>query len=115
MVVAVLISLAVARMITPMIAAYFLSAGIEPSERRLHEADLVRFYPSELIRRGVQDYGWDQCWRDYRRYTLHGIMMGVVSALSVQRSERGDALFLKMTRGACAQALDHDSFSYWLD
>lgn len=95
--------------------AYFLSAGIEPSERRLHEADLVRFYHSELIRRGVQDYGWDQCWRDYRRYTLHGIMMGVVSALSVQRSERGDALFLKMTRGACAQALDHDSFAYWQD
>jgi aminoglycoside phosphotransferase (APT) family kinase protein len=95
--------------------AYFLSAGIDPIERRLHEADLVRFYHSELIRRGVRGYGWDDCWRDYRRYTLHGIMMGVVSALSVQRSERGDALFLKMTRGACAQALDHDSFSYWQD
>ncbi|MDH2382105.1 phosphotransferase [Bradyrhizobium sp. CER78] len=95
--------------------AYFLSAGVDPSERRLHEIDLVRFYHSELIRRGVRDYGWDQCWRDYRRYTLHGIMMGVVSALSVQRSERGDALFLKMTRGACAQALNHDSFSYWRD
>ncbi|WLA51832.1 phosphotransferase [Bradyrhizobium elkanii] len=95
--------------------AYFLSAGIDPIERRLHEADLVRFYHSELIRRGVRDYDWDRCWRDYRRYTLHGIMMGVVSALSVQRSARGDALFLKMTRGACAQALDHDSFSYWQD
>jgi aminoglycoside phosphotransferase (APT) family kinase protein len=95
--------------------AYFLSAGIDPSERRLHEIDLVRFYHSELIRRGVQDYGWDRCWQDYRRYTLHGIWMGVVSALSVQRSERGDALFLKMTRGACAQVLDHNSFAFWLD
>lgn len=95
--------------------AYFLSAGIDPSERRLHEIDLVRFYHSELIRRGVQDYGWDHCWQDYRRYTLHGIWMGVVSALSVQRSERGDALFLKMTRGACAQVLDHNSFAFWED
>lgn len=95
--------------------SYFLSAGIDPSERRLHEADLVRFYHSELIRRGVRDYDWDHCWQDYRRYTLHGIVMGVVSALSVQRSERGDALFLKMTRGACAQALDHNSFRFWLD
>jgi hypothetical protein len=40
-------------------------------------------------------------------------VMGVVSALSVQRSQRGDALFLKMTQGACAQALDHDSFALW--
>ena len=63
----------------------------------------------------MQDYGWDRCWQDYRRYTLHGIWMGVVSALSVQRSERGDALFLKMTRGACAQVLDHNSFAFWLN
>jgi hypothetical protein len=95
--------------------AYFLSAGIDPSDRRLHEIDLVHFYHSELMRRGVRDYGWDQCWQDYRRYTLHGILMGVVSALSVQRSLRGDALFLKMTQGACAQALDHDSFALWQD
>lgn len=39
--------------------------------------------------------------------------MGVFSALSVERTERGDALFLKMTRGACAQALDHKSFDFW--
>ena len=25
----------------------------------------------------------------------------------------GDALFLKMTRGACQLAADHDSFGYW--
>ena len=93
--------------------AYFLSAGITPEERRAHEVELVRYYHSELIRRGVADYGWDQCWRDYRRYTLHGIMMGVFSALSVERTERADALFLKMTRGACAQAADHDSFAFW--
>jgi hypothetical protein len=39
--------------------------------------------------------------------------MGVFSALSVERTERGDALFLKMTRGACEQALDLDTFSFW--
>jgi hypothetical protein len=95
--------------------AYFLSAGIDPSERRLHEADLVRFYHSELIRRGIRNYSWGQCWHDYRSQTLHGILVGVVSALRVERSERGDALFLKMTRGACAQALDQQSFAFWQD
>jgi hypothetical protein len=77
--------------------------------------ELVRFYHAELIRRGVENYGWDQCWRDYRRYALHGILMGVFSALSVERTDRGDALFLKMTRGACAQALDSGTFDFWMD
>jgi aminoglycoside phosphotransferase (APT) family kinase protein len=93
--------------------AYFLSAGLDPSERRQHEADLVRFYHAELTRRGVRNYDWDHCWHDYRRQTFHGILMGVFSALSVERTERGDALFLKMTRGACQQALDHQSFELW--
>jgi Ecdysteroid kinase-like family len=93
--------------------AYFLSAGLEAAERRQHEADLVRIYHAELIRRGVRNYHWEHCWHDYRRQALHGILMGVFSALSVERTERGDALFLKMTRGACEQALDHQSFELW--
>lgn len=93
--------------------AYFLSAGVSPQERRDHQRDLIGFYHAELQRRGVQNYDWDACWRDYRRYSIHGIMMGVFSALSVERTERGDALFLKMTRGACEQAADLDSFSFW--
>jgi hypothetical protein len=93
--------------------AYFLSAGLHPSERRQHESDLVRFYHYELARRGVRNYDRNQCWHDYRRQTLHGILMGVFSVHSVARTERGDALFLKMTRGACEQALDHQSFRLW--
>ncbi len=94
-------------------AAYFLSAGISPEARREHQQDLIRFYHSELVRRGVRDYDFDACWRDYRRFTTHGILMGVFSALAVERTERGDALFLKMTRGACEQAADLDTFSFW--
>jgi len=93
--------------------AYFLSAGISPDERRAHEAALVRGYHAELVRRGVRDYDWDRCWFDYRRNTLHGILMGVFSSMSVERTERGDRQFLKMTRGACEQALDLGSFNLW--
>lgn len=93
--------------------AYFLSAGLDADVRRTHEVELVRLYHGELLRRGITGFSWDDCWRDYRRYTLHGIMMGVFSALSVERTERGDALFLKMARGACVQAIDHDSFAFW--
>ena len=67
----------------------------------------------ELTRLGVQDYGFDRCWRDYRRLAVHGVLMGVFSAMAVERTERGDALFLAMTRGACLQALDHGTFDLW--
>ncbi len=93
--------------------AYFLSAGIDPQLRRDHERDLVSLYHSELVRRGVTGYDRETCWTDYRRFATHGVLMGVFSALSVERTERGDALFLKMTRGACEQALDLDTFSFW--
>jgi hypothetical protein len=93
--------------------AYFLSAGVDPEVRRAHEIELVGLYHNELRRRGVESYDLKACWRDYRRYTLNGILMGVFSALAVERTERGDALFLKMTSGACQQAADHDSFAFW--
>lgn len=92
---------------------YFISAGISPELRRASERDLVARYHDELKRLGVRDYAADQCWTDYRRMAVHGVFMGVFSAIAVERTERGDALFLTMTRGACAQALDLDTFDLW--
>lgn len=94
-------------------ATYFLSAGLSPELRRMHERDLIKTYHDELVRLGVRGYGFDQCWRDYRRTAVHGVLMGVFSAMAVERTERGDALFLKMTRGGCLQALDHGTFDLW--
>ncbi|MFI4974828.1 MAG: phosphotransferase [Caulobacterales bacterium] len=93
--------------------AYFLGAGLSPRLRRDHERELVGLYHAELARLGVAGYGFDQCWSDYRRLAVHGILMGVFSAMAVERTERGDALFLAMTRGACLQALDHQTFELW--
>lgn len=93
--------------------SYFLSAGLPVEVRRQNERDLVGLYHAELQRLGVGDYGWDQCWRDYQRTALYGVFMGVFSAIAVERTERGDQLFLTMTRGGCAQALDHDTFGFW--
>jgi len=92
---------------------YFLSAGVSPEVRRQHERDLIAQYHEELRRLGVSDYSAADCWTDYRRMAVHGVFMGVFSAIAVERTERGDALFLAMTRGACAQALDHDTFALW--
>jgi hypothetical protein len=48
-------------------------------------------------------------WDDYRRGALHGVSTAVFSAAFVERTARGDAMFLDMARGACQLALDHDS------
>lgn len=94
-------------------AAYFLSAGLPAEVRRAHERDLMARYHTELVRLGVKDYDFEACWRDYRRLAVHGVLMGVFSAMAVERTERGDALFLAMTRGGCLQALDHGTFDLW--
>ena len=93
--------------------SYFLSAGLSPEARREHERDLVGMYHAELMQRGVRDYPLDAAWRDYQRFAVHGVLMGVFSAMAVERTDRGDALFLKMTRGGCLQALDHGTFGLW--
>ncbi|OYU69858.1 MAG: hypothetical protein CFE28_07475 [Alphaproteobacteria bacterium PA2] len=93
--------------------SYFLSAGLSPETRREHERDLVSMYHAELMQRGVRDYPLDAAWRDYQRFAVHGVLMGVFSAMAVERTDRGDALFLKMTRGGCLQALDHGTFGMW--
>ena len=53
--------------------------------------------------------GRAEIWDDYRRGALHGLTTAVFSAAFVARTERGDANFLSMARGACALALAHDS------
>jgi hypothetical protein len=93
--------------------AYFLSASLPPDVRRANEDALVRRYHDALLGFGVRDYGWDACWRDYRRYAVNGVFMAVFSAMVVERTPRGDQMFMTMARGACAQALDHDAYGFW--
>lgn len=93
--------------------SYFLSAGLRPAERRANEIELVRAYHGELQRFGVTGYDWDHCWRDYRRFAVHGVFMAVFSSIVVERTPRGDQMFMAMARGACAQALEHQAFAFW--
>ena len=47
--------------------AYFIGAGLEPQVRKPVEEELVRGYHEDLLRAGVPDYSWDDCWLGYRR------------------------------------------------
>ena len=87
---------------------YFLGCGIGDSLRCAHEDGLIGLWLAEMARRGVP-LQRAEIWDAYRRGALHGLTTAVFSAAFVERTERGDANFLSMARGAAALALQHDS------
>ncbi|UAB77501.1 phosphotransferase [Erythrobacter sp. SCSIO 43205] len=94
--------------------AYFLGTGIGNDLRRAHEDELLQLYLDEMNARGVS-LTREDIWLDYRIGALSGLSTGVFSAAFVERTQRGDANFLSMVRGACGLALDHGSLDALLE
>lgn len=46
--------------------AFMIATEWEPETRRHLEQTLLRRYHRRLLALGVRDYGWDDCWNDYR-------------------------------------------------
>ena len=93
----------------PADVSYFLGAGLMPEQRRAHEETLVRDYHRQLISGGVEDYSWDRCLTEYRRHAYAGYIMAVGASMLVERTARGDEMFLTMARRHAAQVQDLDS------
>ncbi|HEY8526586.1 MAG TPA: phosphotransferase [Acidimicrobiales bacterium] len=89
--------------------AYFVGAGLHPEDRRTHEDELARRYHDALTAAGVADYPWDRFWRDYRRSTWAGLVMAVAASMLVERTDRGDRMFLTMAERHSRHALDLDA------
>lgn len=87
---------------------YLLGTGIGTELRRAHEGELIDLYCAEMTRMG-RPRSRSELWDDYRIGALSGLSTAVFSAAFVERTERGDANFLSMARGACSLAQDHDS------
>jgi hypothetical protein len=89
----------------PMVdTSYFLACALaDPAVRAAHEQRLVRRYVDELA---IAGYGFDQGWRDYRRMTFGTLLMAIASSMLVERTDRGDRMFLCSVERACAQ-IDH--------
>jgi hypothetical protein len=86
--------------------SYFLGAGPSVTDRRHHEERLVRRYHQALVDGGVADYSFDDCFTDYRRFAYAGYLMAVGASMMVQRTDRGDEMFLTMARRHAAQIID---------
>ena len=91
--------------------AYFIGAGLVRDHRVSVEQELVRGYHSGLVAAGVTGYDWDRCWRDYRRGTWAGLIMAIAASMLVERTDRGDQMFLTMAERHARHALDLDAAS----
>jgi hypothetical protein len=87
---------------------YLLGCGLGERLWRDHERELLDLWRAEMKARGVM-LAHDEIEHDYRLGILHGVSTAVFSSAFVERTERGDANFLSMARGACSLALARNS------
>ena len=86
--------------------AYFIGGGLSVDDRRAAEEELVRGYHGELLALGVRDLSWERCWDEYRRCVFHGILMTIVASMIVERTDRGDDMFMTSFERNAQQVLD---------
>jgi hypothetical protein len=89
--------------------AYFLGCALPVADRRQHYDALLDAYHTALgpdapisladVRDGV------------RRQSFFGVMMAIVSSMLVERTERGDAMFMTMLQRHCEHVLDTDALA----
>ncbi len=90
-------------------ASYFIGGGLSVADRRDHERELLREYHQALESHGVSGFSWEECWEEYRRLCFLGLLMTVAPAMLVQRTERGDDMFMTQLARYAQQALDLDA------
>ncbi len=89
--------------------SYFLGCALPTPDRREHYDALLRAYHEALgpeppisiaeVREGV------------RRQSFFGVMMAIVSSMLVERTDRGDRMFMTMLRRNCDHVLDTDALA----
>ncbi|HEY5842176.1 MAG TPA: phosphotransferase [Mycobacterium sp.] len=89
--------------------SYFLGSALPTEQRRAHHDELLSAYHEALgpnpplsiddIREGV------------RRQSFFGVMMAIAAPMLVERTERGDAMFMTMLQRHCSQVLDLDALA----
>ena len=91
--------------------AYCISTSFSDSnDRKIHEESLISRYLKKLnLDDGV--YPYELAWRDYRRCSFIGFLMGVISSMLVERTERGDEMFAVMVERSGKQAIQLESLS----
>lgn len=89
---------------------YFMGAGIGSKLRRASEDELLDLYCDQMAVHGVMLTRAD-IETGYRFGAIQGVSTAVFSAANVVRTDRGDANFLSMARGALELMQDTDALT----
>ncbi|ORB88220.1 DUF7064 domain-containing protein [Mycobacterium persicum] len=89
--------------------AYFLGCALPTPDRRAHYQDLLRTYHQAL---GPEPpISLTEVAEGVRGQSFFGVMMAIVSSMLVERTERGDRLFMTMLQRHCDHVLDTDALA----
>jgi hypothetical protein len=91
--------------------AFLVSTGLSTTSRRAGEKGIVEAYHRRLVALGVDGYGPEQCWEDYRHGLFQGPLITVLGAFVAQPSARGDRMFTVMAERSSAAITDLDAMS----
>lgn len=89
--------------------AYFVGGCLTTEDRRAHQDELLAHYHDTLCRLGVGDYSLDRLRADVRVESFAGILMAIVASMVVERTDRGDLMFLTSTMRHAQHAIDEDA------
>ena len=91
--------------------SYFIGAGFKRDDRATHEMPLLKRWHDAICQRGVTGYSFDEAVRDYRYFTFAGFVVAFAAPMIVERTERGDQMFMTMIRRHVDQIMAHDALS----
>jgi Ecdysteroid kinase-like family len=89
--------------------SYFLGCALPVEVRRAHADELLVAYHDALGPTAWLTLG--QVRDGVRRTSFFGVMMAIVSPMLVQRTDRGDEMFMTMIERHCQHVLDTDALA----
>ncbi|HWS92772.1 MAG TPA: phosphotransferase [Mycobacterium sp.] len=89
--------------------AYFLGCALRTQDRREHYDELLRAYHEALGPEAPLTLA--DVTEGVRRQSFFGVMMAIVSSMLVERTERGDRMFMTMLQRNCDHVLDTDALA----
>jgi hypothetical protein len=89
--------------------AYFLGCALPDQVRRAHYDGLMRAYHEALGENPALSF--DDVRDGVRRQSFFGVMMAIVSSMLVERTDRGDEMFMVMLARHCQHVLDTDALA----
>ncbi|TRW79671.1 phosphotransferase [Mycolicibacterium sp. 018/SC-01/001] len=89
--------------------AYFLGCALPTEERRARYDGLLAAYRNALGE--ASGVTLDEVREGVRRQSFFGVLMAIVSPMLVERTARGDEMFMAMIARHCQHVLDTDALS----